>query len=231
MSSTQASTAAPRPMFDWLFGLAVAGVLAALVRIVLFTPYEAAQGAVQKIFYIHVPAALSAYLALFVVAVMSVVYLWLHDRRADRLAESAAEVALLFTTVVLTTGPIWGKPVWNTWWTWDARLSLTLFLWFLTAAYLVLRGAVDDLALRARYSAVLGVLAALLVPFIHLSVYLFRTLHPMPIVLKPEEPSLPGDMLTTWIVAVVAFLFFCSMLIRARYRLALLREHLAPETA
>lgn len=232
MSSTpQGSSVAARPMFDWLFGLAVAGVVAALVRIVFFTPYEAAQGAVQKIFYIHVPAALSAYLALFVVAVTSVVYLWLQDRRADRLAESAAEVALLFTTVVLTTGPIWGKPVWNTWWTWDARLSLTLFLWFLTAAYLVLRGAVDDLALRARYSAVLGVLAALLVPFIHLSVYLFRTLHPMPIVLKPDEPSLPAAMLTTWVVAVVAFLFFCSMLIRARYRLSLLREHHAPETA
>lgn len=231
MSSIPQASAAAKPMFDWLFGLAVLGVLAVLVRILWFTPYEAAQGAVQKIYYIHVPAAMSAYLALFVVAVMSIVYLWLHDPRADRLAESGAEVALLFTTVVLTTGPIWGKPAWGTWWTWDARLSLTLFLWFLTAAYLVLRGAVEDESLRSRYSAVLGVLAALLVPFIHLSVYLFRTLHPMPIVLKPEQPSLPGEMLATWIAAVVAFLFFCSMLIRARYRLTLLRDRRAPEVA
>lgn len=210
-------------MFDWLFGLSVAGVLAVLVRIVWFTPYEATQGAAQKIYYIHVPAALSAYLALFVVAVMSIVHLWLRDERSDLLAESAAEVAFLFTTVVLTTGPLWGKPVWGTWWTWDARLTLTLFLWFVTASYLVLRGAVEDAATRARFSAVIGALAALLVPFIHLSVYLFRTLHPDPIVLKPERPSLPAEMLLTWTLAVFAFLFFCSALIRARYRLALRR--------
>jgi heme exporter protein C len=92
-----------------------------------------------------------------------------------------------------------------------------------TAAYRVLRGAVDDPAMRARYSAVLGVLGALLVPFIHLSVYLFRTMHPMPIVLKPEEPSLPREMLITWVAAVLAFQLFGIALIRARYRLAVAR--------
>jgi heme exporter protein C len=223
------ATGATRPMFDWLFGVALAGVLAAVVRIVAFTPYEATQGASQKIYYIHVPAALSAYLALIVAALMSVVYLWLHDERADRLAESATEVALVFTSAVLITGPLWGKPIWGAWWSWDARLTLTLFLWFVTAAYLVLRGAVDDPGLRGRYSAVLAVLAALLIPFIHLSVYLFRTLHPMPIVLKPERPSLPGDMLLTFILSTIAFLLFCVALIRARFRLALMRDAAAPE--
>lgn len=216
-----------RPVFDWLFALAVAAVLAAFVRIAFFTPSELTQGDAQKIYYIHVPAALGAYLALIIGALMSIVYLWLHDDRADRLAESAVEVAFVFTSAVLLTGPLWGKPVWGAWWTWDARLSLTLFLWFVTAAYLVLRGAVDDASMRARYSAVLAVLAALLIPFIHLSVYLFRTLHPMPIVLKPERPSLPPEMLTTFTLAVFAFLFFCAVLIRARYRLALLRERAA----
>ena len=205
-------------LFDPVMLLALAAVAGAVVRILWFTPLEATQGAAQKIYYIHVPAAMSAYLALGVVAVTSVVYLWLRDERADRLAESAAEVALLFTTVVLTTGPFWAKPIWGAWWTWDARLSLTLFLWFVTAAYLVLRGAVDDASMRARYSAVLGVLAALLVPFIHLSVYLFRTMHPMPIVLKPSAPSLPGEMLTTFTLSSLAFLLFCSALVRARYR-------------
>ena len=222
-----ASPVAPRsaaPIFDWLFFAAVAGVLGALVRIAMFTPDELTQGAAQKIYYIHVSAALSAYLALSVVALMSIVFLWLRDERADRLAESAGEVALLFTTVVLTTGPLWGKPVWGAWWTWDARLTLTLFLWFIAAAYLVLRGAVDDPLMRGRYSAVLGILAALLIPFIHLSVYLFRTQHPDPIVLKPDRPSLPAEMLTTFVISVFAFLFFCTTLIRARYRLALLRE-------
>ena len=212
-----------RPPLDGAFALAVAGVLATMVRIFGFTPYEATQGPAQKIFYIHVPAAMSAYLAFIVAAIMSILYLWLKDERADRLAESGGEVALVFTSAVLITGPFWGKPVWGVWWTWDARLTLTLFLWFIAAAYTVLRGAIDDPAMRARYSAVLAVLAALLIPFIHLSVYLFRTAHPMPIVLKPERPSLPGEMLTTFIIANVAFLFFCAMLMRARYRLAVLR--------
>jgi heme exporter protein C len=220
-NSTRVSTF---PVFDWWTALGVLGVLGAIVRIIFFTPIEAAQGAAQKIYYIHVPAALSAYLALIVCALTSIMYLWLREERADRMAESAGEVALLFTTTVLSTGPFWGKPIWGTWWTWDARLTLTLFLWFVTAAYLVLRGAVDDPTMRARYSAVLAVLAALLIPFIHLSVYLFRTLHPMPIVLKPSVPSLPREMLITFSVSSVAFLFFCVMLMRSRYRLALLRQ-------
>ena len=210
-------------MFDWMFALAVVAVIAATVRILAFTPYEATQGPAQKIYYVHVPAAIGAYLAFTIAALMSVLYLWLKDERADRLAESAGEVALVFTSAVLISGPFWGKPIWGVWWTWDARLTLTLFLWFIAAAYSVLRGAIDDAAMRARYSAVLAVLAALLIPFIHLSVYLFRTAHPMPIVLKPERPSLPGEMLTTFIIANAALLFFCVALIRARYRLAVAR--------
>ncbi len=213
-----------RPMFDWLFMLSIAAIAGVLLRIVFFTPAEATQGLSQKIYYIHVPSAMAAYLALIVAAFMSIVYLWLHDQRADRLAESATEVAFVFTSAVLITGPLWGKPVWGVWWTWDARLSLTLFLWFLTISYLVLRGAIEDAGMRARYSAVLAVLAALLIPFIHLSVYLFRTAHPMPIVLKPERPSLPNEMLMTWVLGVLAFLLLCVTLMRARYRLSLLRE-------
>lgn len=219
MTAPAQARASRAPLFDWFFLLAVAAVVGAVMRILAFTPYEANQGAAQKIYYIHVPAAISAYLALGTVAVMSVVFLWLRDQRSDRLASSAAEVGLLFTTVVLTTGPLWARPVWGTWWSWDMRLNLTMFLWFLTAAYIVLRGAIDDEAMRARYSAVLGVLAALLIPFIHLSVYLFRTLHPMPIVLKPSEPSLPREMLTTFTVSTLAFLWFGAALVRARYRL------------
>jgi len=212
-----------RPLFDVLFGASVLAVIGAVVRVVYFTPFEATQGPAQKIYYLHVPAALSAYLALIVAALGSLAYLWLKDERADRMAESGGEVALLFTTVVLITGPLWGKPIWGAWWTWDARITLTLFLWFVTLSYLVLRGAIDEPGMRARYSAVLAVLAALLIPFIHLSVYLFRTLHPMPIVLKPDKPSLPPEMLTTFTISVFAFLFFCSMLIRARYRLSTAR--------
>jgi heme exporter protein C len=134
-------------------------------------------------------------------------------------------------TVVLITGPMWGKPIWGTWWTWDARLTLTLFLWFVFVGYLILRGAIDDAATRARYSAVLGVLGALLVPFIHLSVYLFRTLHPMPIVLKPGRPSLPGSMLVTLAMSILSFSLLFVALLRARYRLAETLDALEAEDA
>jgi heme exporter protein C len=217
----------PRPRLDaWLTAAAVAVALA-YVRVIWFTPTEATQGLAQKIYYLHLPAALNAYIAFGVVAVTSVVYLWLRDPRADRLAESSAEVGLLFTTVVLTTGPIWGKPIWGTWWTWDARLTLTLFLWFIYAGYLVLRGAVAEPEMRARYSAVLGILGALLIPFIHMSVYLFRTLHPMPIVLKPDRPSLPPEMLRTLLFSFAAFFLAYVALVRSRYGLAVERALLA----
>jgi heme exporter protein C len=167
------------------------------------------------------------YLALPLVAIASGVYLWLKDERLDRLAESAAEVGLVFLTVVLVTGPVWGKPVWGTWWSWDARLTLTLFLWFVVVGYLVLRGAIDDRAQRARYSAVLGVLTVLLVPFIHLSVYMFRTLHPMPVVLKPERSGLPPEMKLTFYLGLGACTLLFVGLLRARLRYAAERDLLA----
>ncbi|MDQ3515867.1 MAG: cytochrome c biogenesis protein CcsA, partial [Gemmatimonadota bacterium] len=132
---------------------AIVAVLAAMARAIFFTPVEAVQGPAQKILYVHAPAAWVAFLAFGVVALVSIVYLWLRDDRLDRIAESSAEVGVVFTTVVLITGPLWGKPVWGTYWTWDARLTLTLFLWFVYVGYLLLRGAVEDPAMRARYSA------------------------------------------------------------------------------
>jgi heme exporter protein C len=203
---------------------AVIGVVLAFVRVIFFTPTEAVQGLAQKIYYVHVPSAWVAFLAFFLVALTSGLYLALREDRLDRIAESSAEVGVVFTTVVLITGPLWGKPIWGTYWTWDARLTLTLFLWFVYVAYMVLRSAVEDREMRARYSAVLGILGALLIPFIHLSVYLFRTLHPMPILGKPERPSLPTEMLITFIISFAAFTLLYVALLRARYRYAVDRD-------
>ena len=199
---------------------AAAGVALTYVRAIYFTPTEAVQGPAQKIFYIHAPSAWVAFLAFFLVALASALYLWLREERLDRIAEASAEVGIVFTTVVLITGPLWGKPIWGTYWTWDARLTLTLFLWFIYVAYMVLRGAIDDRDMRARFSAVLGILGALLIPFIHLSVYLFRTMHPRPILMKPSAPSLPSEMLTTILIAFAAFTLLYVALLRARYRYA-----------
>jgi heme exporter protein C len=210
---------------------AAAAVLVTFVRAIFFTPLEAVQGPAQKILYVHAPAAWVAFMAFGLVGLTSVLYLWLKEDRLDRVAESSAEVGVVFTTVVLITGPLWGKPIWGAYWTWDARLTLTLFLWFIYVAYIVLRGAIDDRAMRARYSAVLGILGSLLIPFIHLSVYLFRTLHPMPILMKPSAPSLPGEMLTTLLLAFGSFTLLYVALLRARYRYAVERDDAHPAEA
>lgn len=203
-------------------GVAVIGTV---IRAVFYTPLEAKQGAAQKIFYLHVPAAWVAFLAFFLVAVASGIYLWLKDPRLDRFAESSAEVGVVFTTVVLITGPLWAKPIWGTYWAWwDVRLVSTLFLWFIYLAYLVLRGAIESPELRARYSAVLGILGAFLIPFIHLSVYLFSTMHPMPIVGKPSKPSLPGEMLLTLLISLFSFTLLYFAFLRSRYAYAIERD-------
>ena len=229
---TSTSIASPamarRTGFDPLMAIALVAIAAVYVRALFFTPVEAVQGPAQKILYIHATSAFIAlYVAFVLMAIASALYLWLKDERLDRVAESAAEVGLTFTTVVLVTGPLWGKTIWGAWWTWDARLTSTLFLWFIIVAYFLLRGAVEERGRRARYSAVLGMLAALLVPFIHLSVYLFRTLHPMPILLKPSAPSMPSEMQVTFFSAFLAFALLFAALLRARYRVATLRDQVA----
>ena len=202
-----------------LVGLGVVYVLA-----IGYTPVEARQGVAQKIFYLHVPAAWSALIAFSLVGITSALYLWLHDPRLDRFAAASAEVGVAFSAVMLTTGPIWAKPIWGTWWTWDARLTLTLFLFFLFIGYLALRASVHDPAERARFSAVVGILGMLLVPFIHLSVYLFRTLHPQPIVLKPSAPSLPPEMLRTLLVSTAVFTLLYVGLVTLRYGLGMAED-------
>jgi heme exporter protein C len=207
-----------------LSAVGVAGLAGVYLLALNFTPVEARQGLAQKIFYVHVPAAWSALLAFSLVGIASMLYLWLQDPRLDRFAAASAEVGVAFSGVMLTTGPIWARPIWGTWWTWDARLTLTLFLFFLFVGYLALRAAVHDPVERARFSAVVGILGMLLVPFIHLSVYLFRTLHPQPIVLKPSAPSLPPEMLRTLLISTAVFTLIYLGFVTARYGLALAEE-------
>jgi len=208
-------TLASRGRWVTLVGLALLAVV--YLRALGFTPVELHQGPAQKIFYIHVPAAWSAMLAMGLVGLASILYLLVKDPRYDRFAAASAEVGTAFSLVMLTTGPIWAKPIWGTWWTWDARLTLTLFLFFIFLGYLLLRGAVGDAGLRARYSAVLGICGLVLLPFIHLSVYLFRTLHPQPIVLKPSAPSLPGSMLATLLFSFAVFTVLYLGFVMQRY--------------
>ena len=204
--------------------VALAALAGIYVRAIAFTPPDAIQGPAQKIFYIHAPSAWVALLSFVIVGVCSVLYLVLREQRIDRLAACCAEVGVVFITGVLLTGPIWGKTIWGAWWTWDARLTSTLFIWFIFFGYLVLRSAVHEPGQRARFSAVLGILGALLVPFIHVSVVWFRTLHPQPVVLKPEGPTLPGSMLATLLSSFVVFTVLFAALVWQRYAQAELAD-------
>jgi heme exporter protein C len=206
--------------------LGLAAIASGFVRALLYTPEEARQGLAQKIFYVHVPAAWAAMMAFGLVGVASALYLWLEDPRLDRFAASSAEVGIAFGSIMLTTGPIWAKPIWGTWWTWDMRLSMTLLLYLLFLGYLALRSAIDDRSERARYSAVIGLMSLVLVPFIHLTVYLFRTLHPQPIVLKPSAPSLPPEMLISLLWGVGAASILYLGFVTMRYGIGLAQEAL-----
>ncbi len=208
----------------WITAIGLVLLAAVYVRALAYTPAEQLQGLAQKIYYLHVPAAIWAETAMILVGVASIGYLFLKDPRLDRFAHASAEVGTVFAIILLTTGPIWGKPIWGTWWTWDARLTLSLFLFLLYVGYLLLRGAIVDPGSRARFSAVLGICGMVLVPFIHLSVYMFRTLHPMPIVLKPSSPSLPPSMLATWLFSVGVFTLLYVGFVVQRYALSYLRE-------
>jgi heme exporter protein C len=210
----------------WITAIALVLLAGVYVRALLYTPVEASQGLAQKIFYLHVPAAIWAETAMILVGLASIVYLFTKDPRLDRFAASSAEVGTVFCAIVLTSGPIWGKPIWGTWWTWDARLTLTLFLFLIYVAYLLLRSAVTDPATRARFAAVLGICGMCEVPFILLSVYLFPTLHPMPIILQPGRPKLPGSMLTTWLLSFGVFALLYVGFVVQRYALSYLREQL-----
>lgn len=185
------------------------------------TPTERWQGLAQKILYVHAPAATTCLMAFLLTGLASAAYLLLKDPRVDAFAESSAEVGLAFGAVMLATGPMWGKPVWGSWWQWEPRLTLTLLLVLLFLGYRALRSAIDDPGERARYAAVVGIMALVLVPFVHLSVYLFRTIHPQPVVLKPAEPTLPWEMLRTLLASWAVFhLLLYTGFVTVRYGLA-----------
>jgi len=205
-------------------GIALAGLVGVFIRALVFTPIERTQGPAQKIFYVHAPAAWAALLAFAITGILSLIYLWLKDRKIDSIAAASAEVGLAFSVAMLTTGPIWGKTVWGTWWSWDARLTSTMFIFLLFIGYRVMRGAIVDPSTRARFSAVIGIMGLVLVPFIHMTVYLFRTLHPDPVLLKPSSPSMPGEMLVTLLSSVAVFTLLYVGFVTQRYAIAILRD-------
>jgi heme exporter protein C len=185
-------------------------------QVFFWVPTEATMGLVQRIFYIHVAAWWVGFLALGIVALASATYLWIGDERLDQIARAAAEGGLLFITMGLLTGPLWARIAWGTWWTWEARLTLALLLWFIYLGYFLVRNTTENPERGKKFAAVVGIVGALNIPLIHVSVLWFRSLHPEPVVLRTDGPQLDSRMLIVLMVALLAWtlIFFSFFLLR-----------------
>jgi heme exporter protein C len=200
-------------LFYFLLGFD-AVLFAAAPLIVYGAPYESTMGLVQKIFYFHAPAGITMFLAAFVSGGAGAVFLFGKRERADRVAAAAAELVVLFGTMVLVTGPLWGRKAWGVWWQWDARLTSSLLLWMIFVAYLLVRrygGPGSD-----KLSAAVALFGMVNVPFVYLSVNIWRTVHPKTSVVPSLGPGMRGPF---WF-CVLAFLMLFGLLLATRTRAA-----------
>lgn len=213
------------PRLTLLLVCVVALLMAGTLYLVFqYAPEERVMGAVQRVFYFHVPAAMVAFTSTFVLLLGSVGFLWTGRRGFDHLAIAATELAFVFCTLVLITGPIWAKPAWGTWWTWEAKLTTTLVLWLLLAASMMVRGQADNREQGARFGAVLGVVAALDVPVIYQATTWWRGQHP--VVFRPGAggSGLDPRMRTAFLVAMATFFVLYAVLLVLRTRVAAVED-------
>jgi len=215
-----------RPWTLALWGLAVALNALALYLVFFYAPVELQMGAVQKVFYYHVPSAISAYVLLFLAFVFSVLYLWKEDPSYDVLAYATAEVGFVFLTVVLVTGPIWGRSAWGKWWVWEPRLTSALILWLMYSAYFLLRLFSRHEVRSARIAAVVAIIAFFDVPIVHKAIQWWGSIvHPKKVVLEPA-------MRQTYFVAMAAVFVLAAALTLTRWAVGRAEEdHLASQVS
>ncbi len=206
------------PLASLLLGaLSFAGMLVSILMIFLYAPMDAVQGEPQRIFYFHVPMAWLAMLGFVIVAAGGIGYLFTKKEVWDWAARAAAELGALFTTLTLITGSIWGKTIWGTWWTWDARLTTTLILWFIYIGYLMLRSYMGRTPESARAGTVLAIIGVIDVPIIYESVNWWRTLHPGPQV--GVAGALPPSVVLTLMISLASFTLLFAFLLSHLYQL------------
>jgi heme exporter protein C len=202
--------------WPWFGAFTFLFLIGSQVLAVLTSVPDRDMGDLQKIMYVHVPSAWITMLCFFVVLVFSVRYLWQGRENDDLLAASAAEVGATFNGLTLVLGMLWGRPTWGVWWTWDARLTSTLVLFLIFVGYLSLRAFIDEPGRRAQWSAAVGILGAINVPIVYLSVRWWRTLHQV-----QSNPSTVDPLYVLWLRAnAFAFLFVMIYFIRQRYEAA-----------
>ena len=202
-------------------GALLAVLFAVTAALVASAPVDAMQGVIQKILYVHVPCAFAAYLGFVVTGVASALYLWRGEARHDRLATCAAEVGVVFCTLNIVSGPIWGRGTWGHWWAWDPRLTVTLLLWFIYLAYLLLRSFTEGSERTARFAAVYGLVGVLAIPLNYYAIELFgdAALHPENL----ERGSLGAGMRWPFALSVLTALAAFWHLLALRLDLARLR--------
>ena len=203
-----------RTSFTALFAVAFALMMAAIYTVFIFAPEDQTMGVVQRIFYFHIALALVPYLAFLVVCIASILYLSKRERKWDVMAATSAEVGVIFDTLVLITGPFWGRVAWGVYWTWEPRLTTSLIVWLLYIAYLLLRKSVGEQEKRARFAAVFGIVAFVSVPINFMAIRWWRTIHP--IVLKASGMELSPDMRVAMFVSIIAFTVLYVLLMRLR---------------
>jgi len=202
----------------WMGIGALTALAASAVLSLAVVPPDASQGNVQRLMYVHVPAAWLAYLSFTVVFGASALYLLTKRGHWDRLAVASAEIGVLFTALTIVLGSIWGYPTWGTWWTWDPRLTTTAIMLLIYAGYLALRRLPESPARRARWAAVVGVVGFVDIPIVHMSTVWWRSLHQPATVLQPGEPTIAPVMLAALLWALVAFTLTYGYLLALRMR-------------
>jgi heme exporter protein C len=205
----------------WIMFVAV---LVALYMTFLYAPTEREMGDVQRIFYFHVGAAWNGLLAFAVVFVASILYLNRRERKWDMIAQASAEIGVVFTTIVLVTGPIWARPIWGHWWTWDPRLTTTLVLWFIYVAYLVLRSAAEG-EKQAKFAAIFGIVGFVDVPIVWMSIRWWNSIHPK--VISTGGMAMTPQMGQTMGMAVFAFTILYVYLLLHRLSIEEMAEEIS----
>jgi heme exporter protein C len=211
-----------------LDGVTIAGFIVAVGMVFFYAPEEAVMGMVQKVFYFHVSAGWVGMLGFLVAAIAGIVFLRSKDHRWDVVALAAVEIGMVFALINIVSGSIWARPIWNTWWTWDPRLTTATIMELIYAAYLMLRAGIEDPERRARFGAVYAIVGFISVPITFLSIRIFRTIHP--VVIGGYDPNAQGSfdmtpmMLQTFMVSLFAFSLVFADLLWHRIRLGHMAE-------
>jgi heme exporter protein C len=219
----------PKPrLLTILDMICVALLLIATGMVFFYAPIEAVMGLVQKVFYFHVSSAWVGMLSFLVAAIAGIVYLRNGKRVWDTIGLAAVEIGMVFSFIAVVTGSIWARPIWNTWWTWDPRLTTTTIMLLIYAAYLMLRAGIEDPDRRARFGAVYAIIGFLSVPLTFFSARLFRTIHP--VVIGTNQPGAEGGfdmtpkMLQTFLFSLFTFTLIFFSLLWHRVRLGKLQD-------